>query len=132
MGRSQSPEIFTVSGSVSIITPIDQLITNETANLTCVESGNASQGIEWSILGQSGTLLGTIDQSGYYAAPAAIPSTNPITVRCQSVPIRPFTTIWISRFWNRLLPREPERQHPEEVGWNPQTAELFSLSPRVP
>jgi len=50
-------------------------------------TGSANAAVTWSVNGTTGgsTATGTIDLSGVYAAPAAVPSPNTVTIRATSV-----------------------------------------------
>lgn len=75
------------SAAVSVtVTPTSATVTTGSTQTFAATVTGASGGVTWSVNGVAGgnSAVGTIDQSGRYVAPAAVPSPNVVTVKATS------------------------------------------------
>lgn len=74
--------IVTVQSAVQILPSAVTLQVNGTQQFTATVSGSANQAVTWSVVGGNGN--GTITASGFYTAPATVPSAAQVTVLATS------------------------------------------------
>lgn len=73
---------------VVTIDPVNTTISvNSTQQFNAMVSGAATTAVTWSVNGITGgnAAVGLIDANGKYTAPAALPASNPVTIRATSV-----------------------------------------------
>jgi hypothetical protein len=89
LGRTDSPEAFTIVPTISLSPTSMQLVTGGSTDFSCTSSGTDTYQITWSVNGQSAPdpSLGTIDNLGHFVAPSSLPSANPLTLRCASADV---------------------------------------------
>jgi hypothetical protein len=86
LGRTDSPESFTIVPTITLSPASTQLLIGSSADFSCVPSGTDTYNIVWSINGQTAPdpSLGAIDNRGHFTAPSSLPSVNPLTLKCTS------------------------------------------------
>jgi hypothetical protein len=84
IGITQSAVPFSVVATISVFPETYELLRGESVDLACTLSGTPTSIADWSIASGSDPALGSVDESGVYAAPADLPPTNPVVVRCAS------------------------------------------------
>jgi hypothetical protein len=86
VGRTVSPDEFTVDSSIRLRPATTQIVTESTARLSCVTSGVANGQVHWLLNGEASppASIGSIDFYGTYTAPAVVPVPNTVTVTCVS------------------------------------------------
>ena len=86
--RSTNPPPSLPPSSVSVVVspPTANIRAGDTFPFSVAVSGTTNTAVSWSVNGTTGgtTTSGTIDTSGNYAAPAALPNPNTITIRATS------------------------------------------------
>jgi hypothetical protein len=72
--------------TVTVSPPTANIRAGDSLAFTAAVSGTANTSVTWSVNGTAGgsPALGTIDSNGNYAAPAALPNPNTITIRATS------------------------------------------------
>jgi hypothetical protein len=81
--KSASAQVTLITGlEISISPTSKQLVTGTQQQFTATVTGSNSFGVNWSISGDgcSGSACGTIDGTGLYTAPAAVPNPPTVTV----------------------------------------------------
>jgi Fe-S cluster assembly iron-binding protein IscA len=84
----QSPSVLTsISVGITIAPKSATLVVNQQLQFTATLTGTTSTAVNWSISGAgcSGTSCGTVNASGLYTAPAAVPNPAQVTVTVTSV-----------------------------------------------
>jgi hypothetical protein len=85
--KSASAGVIIVPTTVVIVTPTDVSVTaGSTQQFTASVTGASNTAVAWTLSGTScsGTACGTINSSGLYAAPAAVPSPGTVAVTASS------------------------------------------------
>ncbi len=83
---NQPPSLPPSSVSVVVSPPTANIRAGDTFPFSVAVSGTTNIAVSWSVNGTTGgtTTSGTIDTSGNYTAPAALPNPNTITIRATS------------------------------------------------
>ncbi len=83
------------TAAVTVVLPVSVTLSPKTPSVqagftqqfTATVANNSNMGVTWQVNGIAGgnTTVGTISTSGLYTAPAAVPGTNPVTVKAVSI-----------------------------------------------